>query len=68
MALSIFTFSQSALAHRALIQWAPCGQRVSLWPSDESGPDFTEITQVKAELFGSLGLTGRGHGTGKPSS
>ena len=28
-------------------------------------PDFSEITRIQAELFGSLGLTGRGHGTGK---
>ena len=27
--------------------------------------EFESITRVQAELFGSLGLTGRGHGTGK---
>ncbi|NCP65201.1 MAG: L-serine ammonia-lyase [Paraglaciecola sp.] len=26
---------------------------------------FTQVTEVKAELFGSLGQTGKGHGTGK---
>ena len=28
-------------------------------------PHLATITRVKAELFGSLGMTGRGHGTGK---
>ena len=49
----------------ALIQWVPCGLRIAFVTGLRDDNLLIRCHSIKAELYGSLGATGKGHGSDK---